>query len=162
MFFQHRRRHPFPPPIPVPFLFSLSIPFLFFRPPTTRIRSTVSSPCSTRPTSTTTPNHPRALFPPIISLPFSSHFRRNTRPLSARSGWPPASSRAPRNPVNQNSTRKRGQMYTTRGARRTGCPERSPAAIDFRRLDGISAKMENIGVSFLGCLEGSIYTLGRF
>jgi len=43
--------------------------------------------------------------------------------------------------VNQNSMRKRGQMYTTRGARRTGCPERSPTAIDFRRLDGISAKI---------------------
>lgn len=39
------------------------------------------------------------------------------------------------NPVNQNSMRKRGQMYTTRGARRTGCPERSPTAIDFRRLE---------------------------
>lgn len=31
-------------------------------------------------------HHPPALFPPIISLPFSSHFRRNTRSLSARSG----------------------------------------------------------------------------
>lgn len=93
---------PAPPSLPTPTpSFSLSFDPLsiFPRPSTTRIRSTVSSPCSTRPTSTTTslPHPPASLFPPIISLPFSSHFRRNTRPLSARSGWPPAS-RAPPTP----------------------------------------------------------------
>lgn len=92
----------------------------------------------------------------LLFLLFPSHFRRNTRPLLARRGRLP-SRRSPysSNPVNQNSTRKRGQMYTMRGARRTGCPERSPAAIDFRRLDGISAKIcfpRTLGASFPDCL----------
>jgi len=97
-----------------------------------------------RPTSTTT--FPFSLFYYFPS--FSGHFRRNTGPLSPVSRPPALSSY-----VNQNSMRKRGQMYTTRGARRTGCPERSPTAIDFRRLDGISAKIcqpRASDVSFLG------------
>lgn len=60
-------------------------------------------------------------------------------PLAVRVAVHPPS-RVPLSPVNQTSTRKRGQMYTTRGARRTGCPERSPAAIDFRRLDEIRVR----------------------
>lgn len=121
---------------------------------TTRIRSTISSPCSARPT-----------FPPPITFsPFS-------QPLPPEHSFP---SRVPRpasrvpyshplppalpysfNPVNQNSTRKRGQMYTMRSTQRTGCPERSPAAIDFRRLDGISAKIcfpRMLSASFPDCL----------
>jgi len=39
---------------PLPRCFSLSTPLLFCYPPTTRVRSTISSPCSTRPTWTTT------------------------------------------------------------------------------------------------------------
>lgn len=62
---------PFPPlpSLPTPSSsFSLSFDPLsiFPRPSTTRIRSTVSSPCSTRPTSTTTP----AIHPPFSLLLF--------------------------------------------------------------------------------------------
>lgn len=145
MFFQHRRRRhapspPFPPvpliPFPIlPFSYdsnSLDRIFAMFHPPSNFGTTThLSLFCSfiifllPPATSAGTPVDPPLLLLLLLFRPCPPFVRLS----------------CPTNHVNQNSMRKRGQMYTTRGARRTGCPERSPTAIDFRRLDRISAKI---------------------